>query len=133
MEEYRYDNAGSNARRVGLLVLALLTLAAEGAVLFTDLQFRFQPDWWVLAGPILVALYVYDLFRHYRHRDDRIVLEGDTVTLWRGGSARTLQRKQIKHAYHTGALLHLTLEGEQPLQLPAYFQRQDELCKKLSQ
>ena len=130
MEEYRYDNAGSNARRLGLFVLALGILGAEGLLLLGD--WHFEPGYWMLAGPVLMALYLYDLFRHYRHRDDRIVLEGDTITIWRAGTPRTLERSQVQQAYHTGALLHITLTGEQPIQLPATFQRQDELCKKLS-
>lgn len=82
--------------------------------------------------PSLVLLYLMSFFSYLRNRDDRIVLEGDQVVIHRAGKERRLARHDVVQAYHTGAVLHITVKGQDPVQLPYHVEKQDELLRALN-
>ncbi len=128
MQEFRFDQGGENVRRTVLMALALFSFVATLGLLV--MQFT---HWLMLVVcPALVLLYLTSVSSYYRNRNDRIVLEGDEVVIYRACQERRIARVDVQQAYHTGALLHITVKGQDPVQLPYHVERQDELLRALN-
>ncbi|GMU55490.1 MAG: hypothetical protein AMXMBFR33_46360 [Candidatus Xenobia bacterium] len=128
MQEFRFDQGGENVRRTVLMVLALFSFVATLGLLLV----KFTHWLMLVVCPALVLLYMLSFFSYYRNRNDRIVLEGDQVAIYRAGHERRVARHDVVQAYHTGALLHITVKGQDPVQLPYHVERQDELLRALN-
>ncbi len=128
MQEFRFDQGGENIRRTVLMLLALFSFVVTLGLLVI----RFTHWLMLVVCPSLVLLYLLSFFSYYRNRNDRIVLEGDQVVIHRAGQERRLARQDVVQAYHTGALLHITVKGQDPVQLPYHVERQDELLRALN-
>lgn len=128
MEEFRFDQGGENIRRTVLMLLALFSFVATLGLILVP-----YTHWLMLVVcPALVLLYLMSFFSYLRNRDDRIVLEGDQVVIHRAGNERRLARHDVVQAYHTGAVLHITVKGQDPVQLPYHVEKQDELLRALN-
>lgn len=127
MDEYRYDVAGENGRRVILLLLAVGSFLASLGLMLLHVT-----HWLMLVVcPTFVFLYVLALSSRGR-RNDRVVLAFDEMIVYQGGAERRIPLQDVEYAYHTGALLHIRVRGQDPVKLTHQVERQEELLGKLN-
>lgn len=104
MPEYRFDRPGENARRLPLL----------GAAIAGSLFSAFA--WWAggghasletAVGPLAVGAYVLQLLHYRYHRNDRVVLEGEEIVIYDGGTPRRIPLRELSRVWQAEGLIHL--------------------------